>query len=58
MKAGGFSKGKSINNLVSHSKSVSKGLKVIIQNQFPYEENEWSFYFLNPTVELYIHCAW
>ncbi len=35
----------SINNLVAHSRTVLKGLWVIDINQFPSEENEWSFYF-------------
>lgn len=36
-----------INNLVDHSR-----LK-LLQNQFPYEENEWKFYYLNMPVALY-----
>ncbi len=35
------------NNLIAHSRSVFKGLLVIIKNLFPYGENEWSFYFGN-----------
>jgi len=31
----------------AHSRSVFKGLGVILQNQSPYGENEWDVYFHN-----------
>lgn len=31
---------------------VGLSLQVIIKNQFPYQENEWIFYFWNPTAAL------
>lgn len=30
-------------------------IEVIIKIRFPYEENEWRFYFWNPTVALYMY---
>jgi len=41
-----------INNLVAHSRSVSKGLQVV-KNLFPNGEHEWDFHFGNPTGALY-----
>lgn len=40
-----------INNLQAYGTSVSKGLRIIVLNRFLYKENEWDFYFQNPTLE-------
>lgn len=38
----------SLNNLVAYRRSVFKGLEVIVKNQFPYGENEWTLYIFEP----------
>ncbi len=39
----------SISNLIAQSRSVFKGLYVIVENPFPYGESEWDFDFQNLT---------
>ncbi len=43
----------SIKNLVAHNRPVFESLLIIGQNQFSHGENEWDFYFQNPTVAHY-----
>lgn len=44
----------SLNHLRAHSRSILKGLYIIIKNQFLYGRNACDFYFQNPTAALYL----
>ncbi len=41
-----------VNNVCSHVDLFQKWLYRIVKNQFLCEENEWDFYFQNPTCAL------